>query len=43
MGKRTAKGFVLVAGERVASEEGLARWLDAGADYAMSLPAKAKG
>jgi TfoX/Sxy family transcriptional regulator of competence genes len=43
MGTRTARGFVLVAGERVASDEGLARWLDAGADYAMSLPAKAKG
>jgi hypothetical protein len=42
MGERTAKGFILVAPGNVTSEEGLGSWVDAGADYATSLPPKAK-
>jgi TfoX N-terminal domain len=38
---RPMKGFVCVGGEPIASEDGLAGWVDAGADYAASLPAKA--
>ena len=34
------KGFVLVAAEGTDSDEDLAGWVDAGADYAASLPAK---
>jgi TfoX/Sxy family transcriptional regulator of competence genes len=40
MGGRTSKGFVLVGGEAIAEETGLAPWVDAGADYAASLPPK---
>jgi TfoX/Sxy family transcriptional regulator of competence genes len=39
---RPLKGFVYVAPERTASDEDLAEWVDAGADFAASLPAKAK-
>lgn len=34
------RGFVIVEAEAVASDEGLAGWVDAGADFAASLPAK---
>ena len=37
---RPAKGMVYVGPERTASDPGLAEWVDAGADYAASLPAK---
>ena len=40
MGGRTSKGFVLVGGEQIADDAGLARWVDAGADHASSLPPK---
>ena len=36
------KGFVYVAPDRIASGEDLAEWVDAGADFAASLPAKQK-
>jgi TfoX/Sxy family transcriptional regulator of competence genes len=39
---RQAKAFVIVSGERVADDAELARWVDAGADHAASLPAKQK-
>ena len=42
MGGRTTRGFVLVGPEGVADEAELARWVDAGADYAASLPPKAR-
>ena len=38
---RPARGMVVVAGERVADDEELARWIDTGADHAASLPPKA--
>jgi TfoX/Sxy family transcriptional regulator of competence genes len=41
MSGRATRGFVLVAADATASDSGLARWVDAGADYAASLPAKA--
>jgi TfoX/Sxy family transcriptional regulator of competence genes len=34
------KGIVFVAPERVADDHGLAEWVEAGADYATSLPPK---
>jgi hypothetical protein len=37
---RPMSGFVLVDSEGVAADEELARWVDTGADYAASLPAK---
>jgi TfoX/Sxy family transcriptional regulator of competence genes len=41
MGSRPpAKAFVLVAGSAVAEDAELARWVDAGAGHAASLPAK---
>jgi TfoX/Sxy family transcriptional regulator of competence genes len=40
MGGRTSRGFVLVAPEATADEADLAGWVDAGADFAASLPPK---
>jgi TfoX/Sxy family transcriptional regulator of competence genes len=41
MGSRPpAKAFVMVAGDTVADDAALARWVDAGADHASSLPPK---
>jgi TfoX/Sxy family transcriptional regulator of competence genes len=37
---RPAKGMVYVSSERTADAAGLAEWVEAGADYAASLPAK---
>jgi hypothetical protein len=37
---RPMKGWVFVAPERLSEDAGLAEWVDAGADYAASLPAK---
>jgi TfoX/Sxy family transcriptional regulator of competence genes len=37
---RPARAFVVVAGDAVASDDELARWVDAGADHASSLPPK---
>jgi TfoX/Sxy family transcriptional regulator of competence genes len=37
---RPMKGWVFVAPEVTADDDGLASWVDAGADYASSLPAK---
>ena len=37
---RPSRGFIVVAGEAVAQDDELARWVDAGADHALSLPAK---
>jgi TfoX N-terminal domain len=37
---RPMKGWVLVGPEATASDEGLAGWVDAGADFAASLPPK---
>lgn len=37
---RPARGFVIVAGPAVAEDGELARWIDAGADHAASLPPK---
>ena len=39
MGSRRMRGWVFVAAERILEDEGLASWVDAGADYAASLPA----
>src|SRR5690349_4184231 len=38
--RRQPKGWVLVEPEGVSDESGLGEWVDAGADYASSLPAK---
>jgi TfoX/Sxy family transcriptional regulator of competence genes len=38
--KRVMKGWVFVSPERLADDAGLAEWVEAGADYASSLPAK---
>jgi TfoX/Sxy family transcriptional regulator of competence genes len=38
--KRLMKGWVFVSPEQTDSAKGLASWVDAGADYAASLPAK---
>jgi TfoX/Sxy family transcriptional regulator of competence genes len=40
MGGRGSRGFVLVGDDAILSDDGLARWVDAGADYASSLPPK---
>ena len=37
---RPSRGFVLVAPDEVADADGLGRWVDAGADFAASLPPK---
>ncbi|MDX6582599.1 MAG: hypothetical protein QOI10_1783 [Solirubrobacterales bacterium] len=37
---RTMRGWILVAPEAVAADEDLAGWVDAGADFAASLPPK---
>jgi TfoX N-terminal domain len=37
---RPARGFIVVAGPAVASDGALARWVDAGAEHALSLPPK---
>jgi TfoX/Sxy family transcriptional regulator of competence genes len=34
------KGIVFVSAERVSGDAGLSEWVDAGADYAASLPPK---
>ena len=34
------KGIVYVAADRTSDDAGLAEWVDAGADYAASLPSK---
>jgi TfoX/Sxy family transcriptional regulator of competence genes len=39
---RPAPGMVVVAGHAVAGDGELARWVDAGADHAASLPPKPK-
>jgi TfoX/Sxy family transcriptional regulator of competence genes len=38
--RRQPKGWVLVSPERLANESSLSEWVDAGADYAASLPPK---
>jgi TfoX/Sxy family transcriptional regulator of competence genes len=40
MGSRAMKGWVFVSAERVSDDDGLAEWVEAGADFAASLPAK---
>ena len=37
---RPARGMVVVGGESVTADADLARWIDAGADHAASLPPK---
>jgi TfoX/Sxy family transcriptional regulator of competence genes len=37
---RSMRGFVLVDGGAVAEDDELGRWVDAGADFALSLPSK---
>jgi hypothetical protein len=37
---RPMKGWILVSAERISGETGLSEWVDAGADYAASLPPK---
>jgi TfoX/Sxy family transcriptional regulator of competence genes len=37
---RPMKGWVFVAPERSSEDKGLAEWVEAGADFAASLPAK---
>lgn len=37
---RPMRGFVVVSGDALADDDALARWVDAGADHASSLPAK---
>lgn len=39
-GRRPMRGFVLVDGGAVAEDDELGRWVDAGADFALSLPPK---
>jgi hypothetical protein len=41
MGSRLMKGWVFVSPERISDDGGLSEWVDAGADFAASLPAKA--
>ena len=38
--KRRMKGWVFVSPERIGDDDGLAEWVDAGADFASSLPPK---
>ena len=40
MGKRTMRGFFTVDASAIADDAELARWVDAGAAYAASLPPK---
>src|SRR4029453_10301123 len=40
MTRRPVKGWILVSAERAEGEEGRAEWVEAGADYAASLPTK---
>ena len=40
MGGRTSRAFVVVSAGALAGEAELARWVDAGADHAASLPPK---
>ena len=40
MTERPMRGFVLVGGQSIAEDAELRRWVDAGADYASSLPPK---
>jgi TfoX/Sxy family transcriptional regulator of competence genes len=40
MAGRPARGMVVVDGAAVAEDDALARWVNAGADYALSLPPK---
>jgi TfoX/Sxy family transcriptional regulator of competence genes len=40
MGERTMRGFFTVGAAGIAGDEELARWVDAGAAYAASLPPK---
>jgi TfoX/Sxy family transcriptional regulator of competence genes len=40
MGSRVMKGWVFVSAERVSDDGGLAEWVEAGAGFAASLPAK---
>jgi TfoX/Sxy family transcriptional regulator of competence genes len=37
---RPMKGWILVSADRTSGEAGLAEWVEAGADYAASLPPK---
>ena len=37
---RPARGFIVVSGDVVGDDTALARWVNAGADYALSLPPK---
>ena len=37
---RPSRGIVVVGAEAIAADEDLAGWVDAGADFAASLPAK---
>jgi TfoX/Sxy family transcriptional regulator of competence genes len=37
---RQMRGFVLVDGGAVTEDDELSRWVDAGADFALSLPSK---
>jgi TfoX/Sxy family transcriptional regulator of competence genes len=37
---RPMKGWILVSPERTADQAGLSEWVEAGADYAASLPPK---
>ena len=38
--KRQMRGWVFVSAENVADDGGLSEWVDAGADFAASLPMK---
>ncbi len=37
---RQMRGFVLVSAETIEADDELVRWVDAGADFALSLPSK---
>jgi len=37
---RPARGFIVIEGDAVRDDKSLARWVNAGADYALSLPPK---
>lgn len=37
---RPARGFIVIAGDAVGDDAALERWVNAGADYALSLPPK---
>ncbi|HTN23717.1 MAG TPA: TfoX/Sxy family protein [Solirubrobacteraceae bacterium] len=40
MGRRTMRGFIVVAAAHVAADDELARWIGRGAAHAQSLPPK---